>query len=82
MNNWKLETNRLILRMPEALVAVVNYIFLETKYSQIILGHKKINKQSERVQDKLGFNIVYEIVDEDGNPYILRKVTKHDWLLH
>ena len=66
--------------MPEALSSVVKYIFEQTQYQQIILGHRTINKQSERVQDKLGFKIIGEIVDEDNNPFIARKITKQDWL--
>jgi ribosomal-protein-alanine N-acetyltransferase len=67
--------------MPEAVKAVVDYLFSKTACEEIILGHLVNNKQSERVQDKIGFKVVAQIKDENGDPYIARKITKHDWQL-
>ena len=65
--------------MPEALTALIDYIFEKTSNIEVVLGHKITNKQSESVQNKLGFKVVAEIVDENNIPYIARKITKQEW---
>jgi ribosomal-protein-alanine N-acetyltransferase len=65
--------------MPEAVSAVVDYIFSQTPCEEIIIGHKVGNKQSERVQDKIGFKVIAVTKNEDGEAHVARKMTKQDW---
>ena len=41
--------------MPEALVAVMDYLFLELDYDFLLCGHYNFNAQSKKVQEKCGF---------------------------
>lgn len=41
--------------MVEAVKAVINYLFNELDYDFLLCGHFDFNKQSSRVQEKLGF---------------------------
>lgn len=41
--------------MPEAVNAVINYLFLELDYDFLLCGYYNFNEQSKRVQEKCGF---------------------------
>ena len=41
--------------MPEAVSAVIDYLFKQVGLDAILCGHFLSNKQSERVQEKCGF---------------------------
>lgn len=50
--------------MPEALNAVVNYLFYDLQYDFLLSGHFDRNPRSRRVQEKCGF-IPYRKVNHD-----------------
>ena len=48
--------------MPEAIKAVINYLFNELDYDFLTCGHFDFNHQSERVQEKCGFKPYRKLV--------------------
>ena len=44
--------------MPEAVSAVVKFVFEQLKVPEILICHVEANKQSARVQEKLGFKVI------------------------
>lgn len=69
--------------MPEAVRAVIKYLFEEINLDIIVCGHFLWNKQSQRVQEKCGFKhysygeykAQYNTVEQDE----LTIITREDW---
>lgn len=72
--------------MPEAGKGLFEYAFKNLGVTKIVCGTKTLNKQSQRVQEKIGLNLhsIRENVDTwiDGRPcgYIRTVVTADEWL--
>ena len=72
--------------MPEACRAVMKYAFEKLKVPSIFIGHAEANKQSGRVQEKLGFRITgrrenyREWLDGKTTALIGRKMTRQEYL--
>jgi len=69
--------------MPEACEEIIKYMFNDLKLDKIVCGHFKSNKQSKRVQEKLGFKYLKDYTyhtrmdtDEDA---IINILDKKDW---
>lgn len=71
--------------VPEAAKEVMRHAFEKLGVNEIYIGHAKANKNSCRVQEKLGFKIIGEVenyqtwVDGTITSFIERKMTKDDW---
>lgn len=71
--------------MPEALKAILNYVFENLGIETVFISHAEKNVNSAKVQDKIGFKVVCRVkdyrtwVDGTMTDSISRSLTKADW---
>ena len=71
--------------MPEALKAILNYVFENLGIETLFISHAEKNVNSAKVQDKIGFKVVGRVkdyrtwVDGTMTDSISRSLTKADW---